>query len=93
MLLFLQYHGAHMNVNVHTDSYVNKDRSGLNHRNCVASCTRLMLYSHLDNNDDDDDKIMIMIIIMIIIVATIIAIYVSLILIKIIKKRGRHVYK
>jgi small neutral amino acid transporter SnatA (MarC family) len=53
-----------------------------------------MLYSHLDNNDDDDDdKIMIMIIIMIIIVATIIAIYVSLNLIKIIKKRGRHVYK
>jgi small neutral amino acid transporter SnatA (MarC family) len=54
-----------------------------------------MLYSHLDNNDDDDDdKIMIIIIIiMIIIVATIIAIYVSLNLIKIIKKRGRHVYK
>lgn len=91
MLLFLQYHGAHMNVNVHTDSYVNKDCSGLNHRNCVASCTRLMLYSHLDNNDDDDDKIMMKM--MIIIVATIIAIYVSLNQIKIIKKRGRHVYE
>jgi hypothetical protein len=48
-----------------------------------------MLYSHLDNNDDDDDDK----IIMIIIVATIIAIYVSLNRIKIIKKRGRHVYK
>jgi hypothetical protein len=48
-----------------------------------------MLYSQLDNNDDDDDdKIMI-----IILVATIIAIYASLNLIKIIKKRGRHVYK
>jgi hypothetical protein len=90
LLLFLQYHGAHMNVNVHTDSYVNKDCSGLNHRNCVASCTRLMLYSHLDNNDDDDKIMMKM---MIIIVATIIAIYVSLNLIKIIKKRGRHIYK
>jgi hypothetical protein len=77
-----------MNVNVHTDSYVNKDCSGLNYRNCVACCTRLMLYSHLDNNDDDDDKIMI-----IILVATIIAIYASLNLIKIIKKRGRHVYE
>jgi hypothetical protein len=77
-----------MNVNVHTDSYVNKDCSGLNYRNCVACCcTRLMLYSHLDNNDDDDK------IIIIIIVATIIAIYASLNLIKIIKKRGRHVYK
>jgi hypothetical protein len=90
LLLFLQYHGAHMNVNVHTDSYVNKDCSGLNHRNCVASCTRLMLYSHLDNNDDDDKIMMKM---MIIIVATIIAIYVSLNQIKIIKKRGRHVYE
>lgn len=63
---FLQYHGAH----VYTDSYVNKDSPGLNHRNCVASCTRLMLYSHLDNNDDDDDndddKIMIIIIITIV---------------------------
>jgi hypothetical protein len=87
LLLFLQYHGAHMNVNVHTDSHVNKDCSGLNHRNCVASCTRLMLYSHLDNNDDDDDDKII------IIVATRIAIYASLNLIKIIKKRGRHVYK
>jgi hypothetical protein len=92
LLLFLQYHGAHMNVNVHTDSYVNKDCSGLNHRNCVASCTRLMLYSHLDNNDDDDDD-KIMIIIIIIIVATIIAIYISLDIIKIIKRRGRHVYE
>jgi hypothetical protein len=46
-----------MNVNVHTDSCVNKDCSGLNQRNIVASWTRLMLYSHLDNNDDDDDKI------------------------------------
>jgi hypothetical protein len=83
-----------MNVNVHTDSYVNKDCSGLNHRNCVASCTRLMLYSHLDNNDDDDDKMMMMMMmIIIIIVATIIAIYFSLNRIKIIKKRGRHVYK
>jgi hypothetical protein len=90
LLLFLQYHGAHMNVNVHTDSYVNKDCSGLNHRNCVASCTRLMLYSHLDNNNDDDKIMMKM---MIIIVATIIAIYVSLNQIKIIKKRGRHVYE
>jgi hypothetical protein len=50
-----------------------------------------MLYSHLDNNDDDDDKIMMKM--MIIIVATIIAIYVSLNQIKIIKKRGRHVYE
>jgi hypothetical protein len=50
-----------------------------------------MLYSHLDNDDDDDDD-EIMIIIMII-VAMIIPIYVSLNLIKIIKKRGRHVYK
>ena len=48
-----------------------------------------MLYSHLDNNDDDD-KIMIIVIITI---CTIIAIYASLNLIKIIKKRGRHVYK
>jgi hypothetical protein len=90
LLLFLQYHGAHMNVNVHTDSYVNKDCSGLNHRNCVASCTRLMLYSHLDNDDDDDDDDKIIIII---IVAMIIPIYVSLNITKIIKKRGRHVYK
>ena len=51
-------------------SYVNKDSPGLNHRNCVTSCTRLMLYSHLNNNDDDDDndddKIMIIIIITIV---------------------------
>jgi uncharacterized membrane protein len=43
------------------------------------------------NNNDDDDKIMIIIII--IIVATIIAIYISLDIIKIIKRRGRHVYE
>jgi hypothetical protein len=49
-----------MNVNVHTYSYVNKDCSGLNQRNIVASWTRLMLYSHLDN--DDDDKIIIIIV-------------------------------
>jgi hypothetical protein len=52
-----------------------------------------MLYSHLDNNDDDDKMMMMMMMIIIIIVATIIAIYVSLNRIKIIKKRGRHVYK
>jgi hypothetical protein len=49
-----------MNVNVHTDSSVNKNCSGSNHRNCVASCIRLISYSRLDNNnnddDDDDDK-------------------------------------
>jgi hypothetical protein len=48
-----------------------------------------MLYSHLDNDDDDDDDK----IIIIIIVAMIIPIYVSLNITKIIKKRGRHVYK
>lgn len=53
-----------------------------------------MLYSHLDNNDDDDKMMMMMMMmIIIIIVATIIAIYFSLNRIKIIKKRGRHVYK
>jgi hypothetical protein len=49
-----------------------------------------MLYSHLDNNDDDDDndddKIMIIII-------TIVATYISVNIIKIIKRRGRHVYE
>ena len=70
-----------MNVNVHTDSSVNKNCSGSNHRNCVASCIRLISYSRLD----------IMMMIIIIRVATIIAIYISLNII-IIKKRGRHVY-
>ena len=56
---FLQFLCACMNVNVHTDSCVNKDCSGLDQRNIVASWTRLMLYSHLDNNDDDDKIITI----------------------------------
>ncbi len=51
-----------------------------------------MLYNHLDNNGDYDNKIMIMIIIAIL-VATIFAIYISLNIIKIIKRRGRHVYE
>ena len=58
-----------------------KDCSEVNQRDLVASWARLMLYSHLDN-DGDDDKIII-----IIIVASIIAIYISSNLIKIIKKR------
>ena len=65
-----------MNVNVHTDSYINRQR-------LFRSKSKKSRYtSHLNNNDDDDDdddddKILI--------VASIIAIYISSILIKIIK--------
>ena len=59
-----------MNVNVHTDSYINRQR-------LFRSKSKKSRYtSHLDN-DDDDDKILI--------VASIIAIYISSNLIKIIK--------
>lgn len=63
-----------MNVNVHTDSYINRQR-------LFRSKSKKSRYtSHLNNNDDDDDdddKILI--------VASIIAIYISSNLIKIIK--------
>lgn len=56
-----------MNVNVHTDSYINRQR-------LFRSKSKKSRYtSHLNNNDDDDDddddKILI--------VASIIAIYIS----------------